>query len=181
MPFFFKNQILFLTMLILLYLTFGINGPAKASEGIDHYYIRYDIKSGNNKIIDEHLTMVPANNDFRAEKFSPSLVSNAISADPGDSKQTIDTLAKENALKLVLEKKGLKSVKTHNNETIISYEGMIITPIALSISAYDGARGGYGYTARIQFAPIAFPDQWETLKMKNRIKEIFHDFLLLFK
>ncbi len=181
MPFFFKNQILFLTMLILLCLTFGIHPPAKASEGIDHYYIRYDIKSGNNKITDERLTMVPANNDFRAEKFSPSLVSNIISADPRESKQTIDSLAKKNALKHVLEKKGLKSVKTHNHETIISYEGMIVTPIALSILAYDDDLGGYGYTARIQFAPIAFPDQWETLKMKYKIKEIFHDFLLFFK
>ncbi len=181
MPFFFKNQILFLAMLILLYSTFGIHSPARASEGIDRYYIRYDIKSGNNKITDARLTMVPANNDFRAEKFSPSQVSNIISADPGESKQTIDTHAKENALKHVLEQKGLKSVKTHNHETIISYEGMIVTPIALSVLAYDDDLGGYGYTARIQFAPIAFPDQWETLKMKYKIKALFHDFLLLFK
>ncbi len=168
-------------MLLTLYLTFGINGPATAAEGIDHYYIRYDIKSGNNKITDEHLTMVPANNDFRAEKFSPSLVSNIISADSRESKQAIDKLAKENALKHLLEQKGLKSVKTHNNETIISYEGMIITPIALSVFAYDDDLGGYGYSARNQFAPIAFPDRWETLKIKHRLKEAFHDFLLLFK
>ncbi len=181
MPLFFKNQILFILVLMLVCFTLGIHAPIKASEGIDRYYVRYDIKSGKNKITDERLTMVPANNDFRAEKFSPSLVSNVISADPGESKQAIDTLAKENALKNVLEQKGLRSVKAQNHETIISYEGMIITPVSLTVLPYDDAQGGYGYTARVQFAPIAFPDQWENLKMKHRIKEFFHDFFLLFK
>jgi hypothetical protein len=159
----------------------GIHGPVTASEGIDHYYIRYDIKSGKNKITEERLTMVPANNDFRVEDFSLSQVSNVISAGPGDSKQAIDTLAKEHALKTILEQKGLRSVKTQNHETIVSYEGMIITPVSLAVSAYDDILGGYKYTARIHFAPIAFPDQWETLKIKHRIKEFFHDFFLLFK
>lgn len=182
MPIFFKNKILFFILLIpLLYLTLSTPVPAKASEGIDRYYVRYDIKSDKNKITDERLTMVPADNDFRSEKFSFSLISNVISANYRQSKQTIDTLAKENALKHVLEQKGLQSVKTNNSETVISYEGIVITPVSLSILAYDDALGGYRYTARIQFAPIAFPDQWESLKLKHRIKEIFYDFFLLFK
>ncbi len=182
MPFFYKNKILFFILLIpLLYLTLDIHGPAQASEGIDRYYVRYDIKSDKNKITDERLTMVPANKDFRAENFSFSLVSSAISADYRESKQTIDTLARESALKHVLEQKGLQSVKTHNNETIISYEGMAITPVFLSVLPYDDALGGYRYTARIQFAPLAFPDQWESLKLKHRMKAILYDFFLLFK
>ncbi|MCP3943375.1 MAG: hypothetical protein GY710_18075 [Desulfobacteraceae bacterium] len=181
MPVFFKNQILFLAILIPLYFTFGILASAKASEGLDRYYVRYDIKSSKNKITDERLTMVPANKDFRVEKFSLTLVSNLIPVDFKESKQTINNLAKKTALKLILEQKGLKSVKTYNHETIISYEGIIITPISLVTLTYDDDRGGYEYTAGIQFAPIAFPDRWENLQIKHRIKEFFHDFFLLFK
>ena len=88
---------------ILLCLTFGIQGWAKASEGIDHYYIRYDIKSSKNQIKEERLTMVPANNDFRGENFSVLNISRAISADPGESPQTLDRLAQKHALQWILE------------------------------------------------------------------------------
>jgi len=69
----------------------------------------------------------------------------------------------------------------HNNDTILSYEGVVITPMDISIMAYDAGRGGYGYRAKIQLSPIAFPDQWEDLKFKHRLKKIFHDFFMLFK
>ncbi|MCP4722346.1 MAG: hypothetical protein GY860_23040 [Desulfobacteraceae bacterium] len=115
------------------------------------------------------------------EDFSSFSVGGVIDMTSAVSKNDLAKQAKISALKQILEKRGLKSVKTHNWETIISYEGIIITPVSQSILAYDDDLGGYGYTARIQFAPIAFPDQWETLKMKHRIKEIFHDFLLFFK
>ncbi len=125
--------------------------------------------------------MVPAENEFRAENFSPIPVSGLVLAGPQESNQTLDNLARKKAFKRLLEQHGLKSVKTHNQETIISYEGLISTPITLRISPYNADLTGYPYTAEIQFAPIAFPDQWDTLKTKFRIKQIFHDFILLFK
>jgi len=171
-------------VVMFLYMILGIHGWTKASEGIDHYYVRYDFKSSRNQITDARLTMVPAENEFRAENFSLSQVSGVISS-PGQeskqSKQSMEKRVKESALKNLLENKGLKSVKTQNNDTIVSYEGVVITPMDISILAYDAGRGGYGYRARIQFSPIAFPDQWEDLKFKHRIKEFFHNFFMLFK
>lgn len=181
MPIFFKNQIIFCAAMILLILAAGMPAITTASDGIDHYYIRYDVKSSKNKIIDERLTMVPANNEFRGENFSLLKISRAISADPGESPKTLDRLGQKHALQWILETKGLKSVKTQDHDTVISYEGMVITPISLVILPYDPDLGGYPYTAQIQFAPIAFPDQWGPLKLKHRIKEIFHDFFTWFK
>ncbi|MDD9304242.1 MAG: hypothetical protein HUK40_18590 [Desulfobacter sp.] len=81
----------------------------------------------------------------------------------------------------ILEQHGLKSVTAHNLDTILSYEGMVCTPMNLQIGPYDKSLKGHPYTAQVQFAPIAFPDQWESLKQKLKIKKIFNDFILLFK
>jgi hypothetical protein len=181
MPFFLKKISYFSPVVIFVCLTVGFHAWATASEGIDHYYVRYDFKSSKNQITDARLTMVPADNEFRAENFSLSQVSGVISSHGRESKPAIEKRVKENALKHLLENKGLKSVKTHNHDTIVSYEGVVITPMDISILAYDDDREGYGYRARIQFCPIAFPDQWEGLNFKHKLKEFFHDFFMLFK
>ncbi len=181
MPGCLKTLINILTLLVLFCSPGGAEPPTTLSDGISHYYVRYDIKSSKNKLMDEQLTMVPATDEFRGEKFSPSRMSHVISAAPGESPQRLYFLAKQQALEWVLEKKGLKSVKAFNQDTIVSYEGMIITPVSIESLTYDPDLGGYSYTARIQFAPIAFPDQWETLQFQYRIREIFHDFIYWFK
>ncbi len=81
----------------------------------------------------------------------------------------------------ILEQYGLRSTATLNLDTIISYEGVIHAPISLRIAPYDNALEGYPYLAEISFAPLAFPDQWESLKQQFKIKEILNDFILLFK
>jgi hypothetical protein len=181
MPFFIKKTSGLIPAMIFLCLILGIHARAKASEGIDHYYIRYDFKSTRNQITDARLTMVPADNGFRAENFSLSQISGVISSHGQEPKQAMEKRVKESALKNLLENKGLKSIKARNHDTIVSYEGVIITPMDISILAYDTGRGGYGYTARIQFSPIAFPDQWERLEFKHKIKDFFHDFFMFFK
>lgn len=153
---------------------------ANSFQGISTYYIRYDVKFSNHKITDEKLTMVPAEKEYRAEIFSQVPVSHMISADLLESKQTLMTLAKKNAFIRLLQQNGLKSITTMNQDTIISYEAVVHTPVEVKIGPYGAAIGGYPYTAHIRFAPLAFPDQWESLRQKFKIKEIFDDFILLF-
>ncbi len=150
-------------------------------EGIDRYYIKYDIKSSKNIVMNDNLLMIPAKNDFRAEKFSRISVSGVLSAALGESNESAQKRIKENALKHILLNNGLKSVKTKDYDTVVSYEGMIITPLTLIKNTYNEERNGYLYEVRVEFSPIAFPDRWETLNMKYKIKEFFYDFFQLFK
>ncbi len=125
--------------------------------------------------------MTPVKNDFRAEKFSRIIVSGVISAALGESNESIQKRMNENALKNILLKNGLKSVKTKDYDTVISYEGVMMTPLTLIKHAYVEERNGYEYEAEVEFSPIAFPDRWETLSMRHKIKDLFYDLLQLFK
>lgn len=154
---------------------------ASAYEGIETYYIKYDVKSSRNTIVDENLLMVPAKNDFRAEKFSQISTTGVISADPGESKISVEKQIRDNSLKTILVKHGLKSVKTKDYDTIISYEGVVITPLNISKNTYNEEQSTYLYEAQVKFSPIAFPDEWGTLDVKHKIKNIFHEFFQLFK
>jgi hypothetical protein len=150
-------------------------------EGIDSYYIKYDIKSSKNKVVGDNLLMIPSKNDFRMEKFSRISISGVISAAPGESNESTQQRIKENALKNILINNGLKSVKTKDYDTVISYEGVIKTPLTLKKNTYLEEQNEYVYEAMVDFCPIAFPDKWETLNMKHRIKEMVYDFFQLFK
>lgn len=125
--------------------------------------------------------MLPAENEFRGEKFSRLELTHFIKTNPEDSKEIIDRKAKQHALKTVLEQNGLKSVTTQNKDTIISYEGVIKTPVLITLSASETQKGEVRYTARLQFAPLAFPDQWEFRQKNAVIKNKLHDFLRLFE
>ncbi|WP_300461146.1 hypothetical protein [Desulfobacula sp.] len=152
-----------------------------ADEGITTYYIRYDVKSSKNKIIDDNLLMVPAKNDFRAEKFSHFSTAGVISAARGESKAVIEKQIRENALKTVLVNQGLKSVKTKDHDTVISYEGLIMTPLNILKNTYDEGNNQYVYDVQIEFSPIAFPDNWKTLNGYHNIKQVFDEFFQWFK
>ncbi len=143
--------------------------------------MRYDVKSSKNRIINDNLLMVPANKDFRTEKFSHFSTTGAISAAPGESKITIDRQIRDNALKTILMNHGLKSIKTKDHDTVASYEGIIITPVNIIQKTYNERQNNYFYKARIEFSPIAFPDKWKSLNMKYKLKELFYDFLQLLK
>ncbi len=169
---------------VLLFTTFSIWILIPATypdEGINTYYIKYDIKSSKNTIVSDNLLMVPSKNDFRAEKFSRISVSGVISAAPGESDESAQKRIKENALKNILLNNGLKSVKTKDYDTVISYEGVVMTPLTLVKNTYVEEQSGYMYEVRVDFCPIAFPDRWETLNLKYKIKEIVYDFFQLFK
>ena len=150
-------------------------------EGIVTYYIRFDLKSSSHRITDGKLTMVPAHEDFRAAHFSYFPVSGIIPALPQEASQTIESKAKQNAFIQLLMQKGLKSVTTLNYETIISYEGCVQVPVSLFISPYDDKNKGFPYTARVLFSPLSFPDQWESLGRRFKIKKLLDNFFLFFQ
>lgn len=155
--------------------------PIRANEGIQTYYIRYDVKSSGNKIIEDNLLMVPAKNEFRAEKFSQFYTTGVISAAPAGPGESIEQRIRNNALKAILVNNGLKSVKTKDTDTVISYEGVITTPLNILKNTYHQGQDNYVYEVQVEFSPMAFPDEWETLGVKDKIKGLFHDFFQLFK
>ena len=146
---------------------------------ITTYYIRYDIKSSNHRITDENFLMIPAENEFRMENFSQIALPCVISMTPGESKTDTLQRAKKEALKRILNEKGLQSVKTKNGVTIISYEGVIVTPIRIS-QIPDNKPTLFSYIAHFKYSPMAFPDRWQGLKIRAAIKEKLHNFLQLF-
>ncbi len=153
-------------------------GPLKE---ITTYYIRFDLKSSSQRITDGKLTMVPAHEEFRAANFSYFPISGIIPALPQEMAQIIEAKAKQNAFIQLLEQKGLKSVTTLNYDTIISYEGCVQMPVALFISPYDDKNKGFPYTARVLFSPLSFPDQWESLRRRFKIKKLLDNFFLFFQ
>ena len=180
-PYFIKKNIwLFTASLIQILICLQ---PLLAEElnGIATYYIRFDIKISSHRITDGKLTMVPAHGAFRAANFSYFPISGIIKALPQEASQTIEVKIKQNAFTQLLEQKGLKSVKTFNNDTIVSYEGCVKLPIALYISPYDDKNKGFPYSARILFSPLSFPDQWESLHRRFKIKELFDNFFIFFQ
>lgn len=181
MPDTYKRHLLVTLLIAPLMLPIVSSTAIQAYEGIETYYIRYDVKSSRNKITGDDLLMIPAKNDFRAENFSQISTTGVISAAQGKSKKSIEKQIRDNALKSILVKNGLKSVKTKDYDTVISYEGVIITPLNILKNTYNEEQDNFIYEIQVEFTPIAFPDQWETLNMKHKIKEIFYNFFQLFK
>jgi len=170
---------LFLSVLI-SWILIPIESVIADHTAISTYYIRYDIKSSNHQIIADNILMVPAKNEFRIEKFSYISIPCVISMTQGESKNQIHQRAQKAALKKILENRGLKSVKSKNMVTIISYEGIVISPIHI-INTQDNDLNRFSYTAQFQFSPIIFPDKWKELKTKATIKEKINDLFLLFQ
>lgn len=181
MPVFLNPAKLFFNFIGILTVILLLCPVSNAYDGIESYYIRYDVKSSKNSITSENLLMMPAENEFRAENFSRQTVSGAINAASGESNDSIRKRIKEDALKTVLVQNGLKSISAKNLETVISYEGAIITPIHLAVNRVDNETKDYTYTATITFSSLSFPDKWESLKLKNKIKNILSNFFDLFK
>jgi len=181
MPIFLKKMSLWIIPAFLLILIHFNPLYANNFQGITTYYIRFDIKSSNHKITRDRLTMVPAERDYRPENFSLIPVSHTVKGSPGESGHFLENQIKKHAFITLLEKRGLKSIHTMNNDTVISYEGMVCTPVDFRIGPYDENMEGYPYTANIRFAALAFPDKWETMRQEFQIKEILNDFFLLFK
>ncbi|MFO7883907.1 MAG: hypothetical protein R6U68_03715 [Desulfobacteraceae bacterium] len=140
-----------------------------------------------------NLILIPAENDFRPEKFSPWVVSGTAGGNTGGNSSTgadrLNVQARHNAIKGLLEEKGLKSVKNKtgffnnasNSETIMSYEGVIKLPCQTIDRKYYQNPDRCMVKIKIDFAPIAFPDKWRMLMVKYKIKQAAKQFFYLFK
>lgn len=154
---------------------------AQTPSGITRYYVRLDHHFSSHRSVRTIVTMVPAENDYRSLPFSRILVDGMVKASPQSADTRVADLARKAIFSQILESHGLKSIQTLNQDTIVSYEGMIISPADIAISVYDPKKGGYLYTAGVEFSPLAFPDQWTSLQRRYHTKQILNDFFLLFK
>ncbi len=180
-------------LICLITWTAGLLTPAfAASQGLDTYYVRYDIIYVNHTITDENLLMVPAENEFRMEKFSQASIAGVISMTSGESKKHLFSRARDQALKQLLKTRGLTSVTSENRVTIVSHEGVVRIPVQIVPEQKSGpeqesglvSRDGvpvFSYTAITFFAPLAFPDQWEKRKTRAYIKEKIDAFFQLIR
>ncbi len=125
--------------------------------------------------------MIPAKNEFRVENFSRFSTSGILFASSGESVLMLEKRIREDALKSILMDKGLKSVNSKDYQTVISYEGVIITPLNIIKKTYNKKQNSYFYEVQGEFGAISFPENWETLGLKNRIKNYFSEFFQLFK
>jgi len=152
-----------------------------ADKGIELYYIRYDVKTSKHQIVNTNLIMIPGENEFRAEKFSIIDTYGAIYATSNESENTLTQFAKENAIIELLRKNGLRSVKSKDYDTVVSYEGAIKTPVIIIDKGFVKKNNTYFVKAQVTFSPVAFPDKWKNLKTKSRIKKFFSNFISFFK
>ena len=180
MPVFYKISFFPKLIFVLICLFLFQTSILQAQQEIRHYYVRYDIKSSGHKLVDSKLTMVPAENEFRAENFSPVPVKGAISSAPDISMDRLTLLAKRDALKRLLREKGLKSVTSRDTDTVVSYEGAIKTPVKLVTRQYYKESGRFEASFQVVFSPTAFPDRWDELEFKDRVRQLFSEFLMFF-
>jgi hypothetical protein len=157
-------------------------------------------------IVDENLLMVPAQHEFRQENFSQVTLDCVISVTPGESKNRRWTRARDQAVRNLLKTHGLTSAASENLTTIVSYEGVVQSPVqivpvpSLNPDMPPGARasedadasedstagtgtgaGVFYFTARAYFAPLSFPDQWKALENRAVIQQKLDEFFQLFR
>lgn len=158
------------------------------------YYVRFDVRSLDNRVERSNLLIVPAESEFREAKFTSFVISG--SADylaTGIKGVDIQTRAAHNAIKNFLEANGLESVKSQsttvrglahdksggqgqsmvNDQTVVSFEGAVRLPYKILKSNFNGETGIYSVTLELTFAPLAFPDRWENMLFNHQIKMLF--------
>ena len=125
--------------------------------------------------------MIPCENEFRAENFSIIQTYGAISATYNESENTLTKFAKENAIISLLRENGLRSVQSKDYDTVVSYEGVIKTPVIILEKGFVKKSNSFFIKIETNFSPVSFPDKWRNLKTKSRIKEFFSGFISFFK
>ncbi|MEA2059895.1 MAG: hypothetical protein U9P10_05130 [Thermodesulfobacteriota bacterium] len=164
-------------------------GKTLSSPETKIFYARFDIRFASNTMDKSNLILIPAENDFRSEKFFPWVVSGTAGGNSSTGADRLNVQARHNAIKALLEEKGLKSVKnktnfinkTSSSETIMSYEGVIKLPCQTIDREYHQNPDTCMVKIKIDFAPIAFPDKWKMMMLKYKIKQAVTQFFYLFK
>ncbi|MBF0242469.1 MAG: hypothetical protein HQK64_08315 [Desulfamplus sp.] len=173
-------------------LIYGKDGYNEAYSGLKVYYVRFDVKSVNNRVERSNLLMVPAEDDFRQKGFKSVVISGSADYSASETGSLdIQTRAIHNAIKNFLEINGLESVKSQsttvkglahavNEQTVVSFEGAVRLPYKVLDSSFNKESGIYSVTIHLEFAPLAFPDKWEKMLFKHEIKMLFNQFKSFF-
>ncbi len=156
-----------------------------ASEYTAPYYARLDIKSFNRVIVETKFLMEPFSEEFRIEKFELKKIKGE-----SDYNQKIDMVsaARHNAVARMLSDHGLKSIKSRSSllngisldEITVTYEGFLKYPFKMINKGYDGNNRKCIIEMEIWFAPLATPDRWSFLYMKNKVLKFFSKTTSLF-
>ncbi len=165
--------------------------PATAGSipGVRIYYARFDIKINNHAIKRSNLLVVPCDDEFRREKFTTLIIHGSSDASADTNAGNMETRARHNAIKLLLEQQGLKSVKavsgtingSNKTSTVISYEGAIKLPGRIIQTRYNNSANQYLVKMAVEFAPLSFPDRWKMQTIKFKLKQLTSNFFLMFK
>ncbi len=163
---------------------------AQGDSEVKIFYTRFDMRFIDNRAEKSNLLMVPANNDYRTAKFTTLTISGSASFSAfNQSNLDIQTRAAHNAIKFLLETKGLKSLKSKTTtfktslshaQVVMSYEGAVKVPYRIITKNFDVNTDTYTTQIEIDFAPIAFPDKWKDMEIKHKIKQVFQDFIPFF-
>ncbi len=176
--------LIFLIILLIFYPFKSVNGTETRL-----FYARVDIQYSNNRIKRSNLIMIPAENDFRPKKLTHVVISGTAGLSHNNPELSIETRAADSAIQLLLERQGLKSLKSNSttfnnsthNEIVMSYEGTVKLPWKIIKKKFDKKNKLCTITIDIEFAPTTFPDKWQMLRFKYKIKQLFKNFILLFK
>lgn len=160
---------------------------ASGAEPISQYhYVRLDVKISEGVVTENNLLMLPADDEYRLEKFESIRIAGKSESVPG---KDIESAAKHNAITNLLTAYGLKSIKctreTRNlvvhDEIIMSYEGVIKPPFKILRQGYaNDNRSVYNMDLEISFCPLASPDKWSFLHFKNRLHQLYRNLLSVF-
>ncbi len=173
--------ICFLLLAIVLFQPSLVTGAGMQSL----YYVKLNIIAVNNTISESKLDILPAENEFRIQKFECIRVTGM--AD-GNTTIDIESAAKHNAISKILTRYGLKSIKSKHrivntrsrDVVVLRYEGVIKYPINILRQGYTMDHAIYTIETEILFSPIPFPDRWSLLYLKHIIKNYFREVVLLF-
>lgn len=138
------------------------------------YYARYRIYSENGMITKSLLEMLPAQDEYRMERFQRR---KAVGVASNRAEIDVESAAIHDAIGRVLLNCGLQSVhgrrtmvfSTSEDLVILDYEGVLRYPIVTRPVEAPQPDGMYRIEAEIQFAPLAFPTQWSSRYLAHRI------------
>ncbi|MBF0101689.1 MAG: hypothetical protein HQK77_12355 [Desulfobacterales bacterium] len=150
------------------------------------YYVNYETTTMNGILIYSHLSMIPITEEYRAVDFK-KYTTDGVSTSSSTMKPEISAV--HNAIANLLIEQGLKSVKSKksivqqviNDQIQMSYQGVIQFPYDILHQKIDNEKETVNVSIMVWFSPIAFPDQWQKLFYRQKIKEHVKNVLDLFK
>ncbi len=173
-------QIIFILCILLIPISSECSSPCSL------YYAKFNDKVTSGILSATDLVMVPAENEYRTETFRCIKITgtsdNHLNSNP-------ENTAKRNAIAILLTRHGLRSVKNRKNlannrsfqdETVMSYEGVLKYPFKILNKGYLEDGKTYHIEMEFWFSPVAFPDRWSFLYYRNMVKNAFHEFISFF-